>query len=132
MNKRFPIGVDTVLNKADSKLLKSYYDLWYRPDNMALVVVGDFNAKLVESMIVKRFSKLQPRTKFSKSTLQTKFKDHKDIEVFYHYEPEASSTEVTIETVCWKPFEQLTIDNIHRELNLKKTNVWFIRNLHPR
>ncbi len=112
LNKRFPIGVDTVLNKADSKLLKSYYDLWYRPDNMALVVVGDFNAKLVESMIVKRFSKLQPRTKFSKPILQTKFKEHKGVEVFYHYEPEASSTEVTIETVFWKPFEQLTIDNL--------------------
>ncbi|MCP4673866.1 MAG: insulinase family protein [Desulfobacula sp.] len=114
LNKRFPIGIEKVLNKADSNLLKSYYDLWYRPDNMALVVVGDFNAKLVESMIVKRFSKLKPRTSFSRTILNTKFKDHKGVEVFYHHEPEASSTDVTIETVVWKPFEQLTIDNLKK------------------
>ncbi len=112
LNKRFPIGIEKVLNKADSNLLKSYYDLWYRPDNMALVVVGDFNVELVESMIVKRFSKLKPRTKFSRDVLNTKFKEHKGVEVFYHCEPEASSTDVTIETIFWKPFERLTLDNI--------------------
>ena len=115
LNKRFPIGIDTVLKKADSKLLKSYYDQWYRPDNMGLVVVGDFNARDVEPMVINRFSKLKPRSQNRKIPLQTKWEKHKGIKVFYHYEPEASSTEVAIETISWKPFKTKTLEDIKRE-----------------
>lgn len=122
LNKRFPIGIDEVLNKADSNLLKSYYDQWYRPDNMALVVVGDFNARVVESMIIKRFSKLKSRSLFLKTPLSTKWKKHEGTKVFYHYEPEASSTEITIETVSWKPFETQTLDIIKKRTLDRVTN----------
>jgi len=122
LNKRFPIGVDEVLNKADSKLLKSYYDQWYRPDNMALIIVGDFDTRVVESMIVKRFSKLKSRSLFLKEPLSTEWKKHKGVEVFYHYEPEASSTEVAIETVSWKPFETQTLEILKRRALASITN----------
>lgn len=122
LNKRFPIGIDEVLNKADSNLLKSYYDQWYRSNNMALVVVGDFNARVVEPMIIKRFSKLKSRNLFSKAPLSTKWKKHEGTKVFYHYEPEASSTEVTIETVSWKPFETQTLDIIKKRTLDRITN----------
>jgi zinc protease len=115
LNKRFPIGIDKTLDKADSILLQSYYDQWYRPDNMALVVVGDFNARVVESMIIDRFSKIKSHTRDSKTVLSTKFKAHKGIEAFYHHEPEASSTDVTIETISWKPFEAQTLDIIKKD-----------------
>jgi len=39
--ERDPIGVEEVLGVADSRLLRSFYDRWYRPDNMIVVVVGD-------------------------------------------------------------------------------------------
>ena len=113
-NQRFPIGIDTVINKADHKLLKAYYDRWYRPDNMALIVVGDFDIKTVQSMLIKRFSKLKPRTFFSEKPITTQWKDHKAISAFYHYEPEASSTDITIETIFWKPFEAQTADALKK------------------
>jgi len=122
LNKRFPIGIDEVLNKADSNLLKSYYDQWYRPDNMALVVVGDFNARVVEPMIIQRFSKLKPRSLFLKTPLSTKWEKHGGTKVFYHYEPEASSTEVTIETISWKSFETQTLDIIKKRTLERITN----------
>ncbi|MCL1979742.1 MAG: insulinase family protein [Proteobacteria bacterium] len=39
--RRDPIGVEEVLNAADSRQLRAFYDSWYRPDNMTVVVVGD-------------------------------------------------------------------------------------------
>ncbi len=127
LNKRFPIGIDEVLNKADSNLLKSYYDKWYRPDNMALVVVGDFNARVVEPMIIKRFSKLKSRSLFLKTPLSTKWEKHGGTKVFYHYEPEASSTDVTIETVSWKSFETQTL-NIIKKTTLDRITNSIIQN----
>ncbi|NOX33179.1 MAG: insulinase family protein, partial [Deltaproteobacteria bacterium] len=112
-NKRFPIGIDRVLKKADRKLLKTYYDEWYRPDNMALVIVGDFDVNTVQAMLNKRFSKLRPRSFFiDNKPLRTKWKDHKAVKAFYHYEPEAGSTDITIETISWKPFKAQTLDDL--------------------
>ena len=113
-NKRFPIGIDEVIKKADRKLLKAYYDQWYRPDNMALIVVGDFDTKMVQPMIIQRFSKLKPRTLSFKSSLSTQWKEHKGTKAFYHYEPEAGSTDITIETISWIPFETQTLESVKK------------------
>ncbi|MCK5163362.1 MAG: insulinase family protein [Desulfobacula sp.] len=113
-NQRFPIGIDSVIKKADRNLLKSYYDKWYRPDNMALIVVGDFDVNMVQAMIIKRFSKLKPRAFFVSNPLSVKWKEHFGTKAFYHYEPEAGSTDITIETIAWKPFEAQTLDIIKK------------------
>jgi len=113
-NQRFPIGIDKVIKNADRKLLKAYYDKWYRPDNMALIVVGDFDIKMIQPMIIQRFSKLEPRALSFKSSLSTKWEEHEGVKAFYHYEPEAGSTDVTIETVSWIPFETQTLDIIKK------------------
>lgn len=38
--QRDPIGTEEVLQSADSHLLRAFYDRWYRPENMIVVVVG--------------------------------------------------------------------------------------------
>ncbi len=111
-NNRWPIGIEPVLKKADRTLLKAYYDQWYRPDNMTLVVVGDFNLDTVKSMIIKRFGRLTSRSALRKEIPSTKWKAHQGIKSFYHHEPEAGSTQVTIETVSWVPFETETIETM--------------------
>jgi zinc protease len=111
-NKRFPIGIDSVINTADRNLLKTYYEKWYRPDNMALVVVGNFDIKTIQPMIVDRFSSLKPGKSSLKLPLATQWEEHKGIETFYHYEPEAGSTDITIETILWEPFERQTDETL--------------------
>lgn len=110
ITQRFPIGNDRVIKIADQKLLKAYYDKWYRPDNMALIVVGDFDVKMVESLIIKKFSTLKSRASVINSSFPTQWKKHQGINTFYDYESEAGSTHITIETVSWKPFEIETED----------------------
>lgn len=120
--RRFPIGTEAVLKNADQKVLKSYYDQWYRPDNMVLIVVGDFDAQQMEKMISKRFSKLVSRAgKFSPS-MDSKWQPHEGVKTFYHYEPEAGSTDVTIETIVWEPFQYQTVDSQKKNMLQMITN----------
>ena len=60
---RDTIGNPETLKKADRAALYRFYKDWYRPDNMAVVIVGDFDPVEVEKAVVARFSDLQPPVK---------------------------------------------------------------------
>jgi zinc protease len=55
---RLPIGdMDIVMNAPAETLVRFYKD-WYRPDLMAIIAVGDFDAKEMEQKIVKYFGNI--------------------------------------------------------------------------
>ncbi|MBU2488449.1 MAG: insulinase family protein [Proteobacteria bacterium] len=96
-SQRMPIGKKEVIENADQALMKSFYDAWYRPDKLALVVVGDFDPKLALSMIRERFSGLSVRMAQAQEPPAQTVK-HRGLETFYHHEKEAGNTTVSIET----------------------------------
>jgi len=98
--ERRVIGIDTVLEKADRKLLKSYYDSWYRPDNMVLVIVGNIELKKTEKLLAELFSPLNTASAVFPKCPEFGHLNHRDIETFYHFEPELGYTGVSIE-VLW-------------------------------
>jgi zinc protease len=55
---RLPIGDTTVLKGANPAPLKRYYRDWYRPNNMAVVAVGDYDPAQLEKLIRERFGRL--------------------------------------------------------------------------
>jgi zinc protease len=56
---RLPIGKEDIIkNATQADLLKFYHD-WYRPDEQAVIVVGDFNPREVVKLIKEKFSVLQ-------------------------------------------------------------------------
>jgi len=55
---RTPIGKPEIIRTATADQLKKFYNDWYRPDLMAVVVVGDFDPAAVEAAIVSHFGKL--------------------------------------------------------------------------
>ncbi|MCP4024168.1 MAG: insulinase family protein, partial [Desulfobacteraceae bacterium] len=114
--QRFPIGTEDVLKKADQKILKDFYNTWYRPDNMVLIMVGDFDAALAQSLIKKRFVSFQSQTLASNLPSDDKWLPHKGIKAFYHYEPEAGNSDVTIETLEWTPFKTQTEAEMKKHL----------------
>ncbi len=57
--KRLPIGVDSIIKNFEPDAIRRYYKDWYRPDLMAVVVVGDIDPAKAESMIRKHFSGLK-------------------------------------------------------------------------
>ncbi len=56
---RIPIGVDSIIQNFDAKSLISFYKTWYRPDLMAVIVVGDIDPAFAEKEIIKHFSQLK-------------------------------------------------------------------------
>ena len=56
--ERLPIGLPDVIRTAPPEALRRFYRDWYRPDLMAVVVVGDVDADAVEEMIRQRFGSL--------------------------------------------------------------------------
>ena len=53
--KRLPIGLMSVVDNFEYKALRDYYHKWYRPDNQALVIVGDVDVDHVEAQIKELF-----------------------------------------------------------------------------
>jgi zinc protease len=57
--ERDPIGTEEVLKVADSRLLRSYYDRWYRPENMIVVVVGNIQPQETVQLLEGSFAGLK-------------------------------------------------------------------------
>ncbi len=53
---RLPIGTPDIIRNASPARLRQFYADWYRPDLMAVVVVGDVDKASVESMIKAHFA----------------------------------------------------------------------------
>ncbi len=75
--ERLPIGDTAVITTATPSELEAFYRAWYRPDLMAVVAVGDFEAARVEAMIREHFGAIapvrdaEPRTVFPVPTEDT-------------------------------------------------------------
>lgn len=57
--ERMPIGKMEIVENADYEALRSYYRDWYRPDNMAVIAVGDVAPEKVKELIETYFSELE-------------------------------------------------------------------------
>jgi len=60
--RRMPIGLMSVVDGFKYNELRDYYHKWYRPDNQALVIVGDVDVDHIEAQIKELFKdcKLDP------------------------------------------------------------------------
>ena len=55
--ERLPIGTDDVLKNFKHETLKNFYKTWYRPNLVAVIVVGDIDPAVAEKKIKAHFSK---------------------------------------------------------------------------
>jgi zinc protease len=93
--ERLPIGTEEALTRADASMLRSYYDAWYRPENMILVIVGDVDGKTAAQLVERQFGPLsappaQPLC-FAYGEI-----DEGATTVLFMHEPELGRTEVSI------------------------------------
>ena len=56
---RMPIGLMEIVDNFEPQVLRDYYEKWYRPDNQAVIVVGDFDVDKVEQKIKELFSPIK-------------------------------------------------------------------------
>lgn len=96
--KRFPIGEAEIIQQMDAPLLRDFYEAWYRPERMFLVLVGDLDKETAEQLISKQFSDLkamQPARQAPAFGQMT----HAEVKAFHHYEKDSGATAVGIETI---------------------------------
>ena len=56
---RMPIGLMSVVDNFKHQELRDYYHKWYRPDNQAIIVVGDIDVDRTEAKIKELFSPIE-------------------------------------------------------------------------
>ena len=57
--ERLPIGDPDIIESAPVSVIRRYYDEWYRPELMTVVVVGDTDPGTMERELQERFGELQ-------------------------------------------------------------------------
>lgn len=94
--ERFPIGKMEVIRNAPYERFRSFYKDWYRPDLMAIIVVGDFeDIDQMEADIKSRFSKLEnPKQEREKEVYEVP--DHEETYAVVATDPEATNVSVNI------------------------------------
>lgn len=93
--KRLPIGDPKILASAPRDTLVRYYKDWYRPDQMALLAVGDFDPAQIEAEIKTRFGDLKNPDKPRPRSVVPVPRDH--------------ATAVTIATDPEMPWSSVTV-----------------------
>lgn len=134
---RLPIGKKEVLENFKPEVLRKFHQDWYRPDLMAIVVVGDINVDEVEKKIKDNFSKYKnPSKPRERKTFD--LPNHKETLVAIETDPDATNSmvqfimkdseayqpDVTIEQYNQSIIEDLTstmLNNRLREL-INSTN----------
>jgi zinc protease len=59
---RNPIGLPEIIQSVTAEQLINFYQTWYRPDNMAIILVGDFDGAALEQSLAAHFSAPVPET----------------------------------------------------------------------
>lgn len=57
--ERLPIGKKEVIDTCAHKAITDFYKAWYRPDLMAIAIVGDIDVEKMEQLVKKQFSSIK-------------------------------------------------------------------------
>lgn len=93
--KRIPIGKKEILETFKPQTLSEFYSDWYRPNLMAVIVVGDFDFNWIEGLVKNHFSKLKNPESVKERRIFP-VPDHEETLFALASDVEASSSSVTI------------------------------------
>ena len=99
--ERWPIGVTQVIEQAQRDRFVDFYNTWYRPELMTVIVVGDIDPDAVEKQVVATFTPVEPRApaKPQPDLGHLDLASTDGVHIFHHAEPEAAETTVSIGTI---------------------------------
>jgi len=113
--ERLPIGVDTIIRNFKYDALKRFYKDWYRPDLMAVIVVGDIEPEQAEQMVKAHFSKLKnPETERPRNYVTVPLRTQSTFIVIT--DQEATHNELLIQYPTEPARPEITIADYRKEL----------------
>src|SRR5690242_11332296 len=107
--ERLPIGKPDIIRNAPPERLRAFYDTWYRPERMAVVVVGDVDPDAMESSIKSDFGPLKARAPAAPLP-DSSVPINKELLVSVASDPELTRSNVTIERKRKRESEQKAVD----------------------
>ena len=111
--QRLPIGDMDLIASFPPEAARRFYDDWYRPDLSAVVAVGDFDAEVVEALILEQFSRFDGPADPRERTLHT-VPEHEDTRFVVSSDPETAYTSVTV--VSKRTSDELSTKEDYRRL----------------
>ena len=94
---RDPIGTDDSIANVSRDELRGFYDDWYRPDNAAIVVVGDIDVDDMVGEIEERFGPATPRTATAPERPDTTFAVDTEPAFALHSDPDQPTVDVEVD-----------------------------------
>lgn len=119
---RLPIGKTDVIQHADYEVFKRFYRDWYRPNLMAIAVVGDVDVDAMEKEIQERYSKLKNPEK-PRPIEEYPVPNHKETLISINSDKEASFSNVRlmykhprIETKTLEEYRASLVRNLYNRM----------------
>ncbi len=97
---RLPIGKEEVIAQAPRERFTHYYDAFYRPERLAVVAVGDFDAAAVETRLREALAGLAARGPAPAALEMGEITRFSGLRARHHHDAEAGATTVGIQTVA--------------------------------
>ncbi|MCO4745559.1 MAG: insulinase family protein [Proteobacteria bacterium] len=94
---RLPIGTEDSLKTFEPEALTRFYNDWYRPDLMALIVVGDIDPDAVEQTIKERFGAIEGPAE-PRERVRPEIADDAAATTVIFTDPEQTRTSLSIQT----------------------------------
>ncbi len=111
---RLPIGKMDIIDTAHYDVVKRFYNDWYRPDLMAVIVVGDIDPAYAEEQIKKHFNKIKGPKK-PRERIKFKIPDNEKPLVAIVTDPEAT---MNMAMLLFKHEKKETLTNADYRNNL--------------
>ncbi len=125
--KRLPIGTEEVISGAPRERFVEFYDNWYTPNRMAVVVVGDIAVDQVEPIVKKYFADLPARE--ARETPPMGELSKRGFATHYHYEKESGATSVSIQAFKPRVDPPDTVERRRYDLQLTLASLMINRRL---
>ena len=118
--KRIPIGKEEIIKTAPRKAFVDFYKDWYRPNNMAVVVVGDIDVAKAEAKIKALFSDLKNPANAPARPARIPIEWHKENKAFVITDKENTNNIVQVyvglhksdDPTKWSNYQSYTLHNL--------------------
>ncbi len=109
--QRFPIGTEEVIRTAPREEFLDYYNTWYRPSRMALVVVGQVDPAQVAPLVAAAFADMTDRAPARPEPEVGQVEMPATVRASVHRDPELPRISIGIQTVRPYAYEPDTAAN---------------------
>jgi len=120
--ERLPIGLMEVVKGPNHEPIKRFYSDWYRPDLMAVVVVGDIDLEKTEKLVISTFSQIPVKVD-PKARPEFSVPNHPDTKAIVVTDKEAQQTVIQIiykhdqqKLTTHKEYRQSIVNSLYNQM----------------